>query len=113
MNSAALTPLISGMGLGALVPPIPPLWIANVCLYLVASIGLLLFHNWARWLFVLLTLASMVFVVVSGMTVLTPFEGLLDLLVGLLDGAILTLAFFSPIASLFTPRNYVGARRDV
>ena len=110
INSATLTTLTSGVGLGALVPPNASVGLAIFCAYVVASIGLFFFRNWARWLFVFLALSGPVYAALSGMVVQTPFEALLGGLVGILDGAILALAFLSPIASLFNPINHPALR---
>lgn len=64
----------------------------------VSSIGLLLFLSWGRWLLLAIVVVSVASVPFSGMAITVPLDNLVGSLTGLTDGAILALAFFSPIS---------------
>jgi hypothetical protein len=65
---------------------------------LVASVGLLLFLAWGRWVFAAVTAISLAIVPFSGIAVGAPLDNLVGYFATLLDGGILTLAFLSPLS---------------
>ncbi len=64
----------------------------------VSSIGLLLFLSWGRWLLLAIVVVSVASVPFSGMAISVPLDTVVGSLTGLTDGAILALAFFSPLS---------------
>jgi hypothetical protein len=70
-------------------------------LWLIAAMGLLHFDNWARHLYLGLTVWSLIAAGLYGIRVSSPLEEVVDLVVSLLDGAILAMAYFSRAADLF------------
>ena len=80
-------------------------WAADPGFYLslgvakiLASLALVLFLSWGRWLFVALTAIGLAFVPFSGLSVGAPLDNLVGYLAALVDGAILALAFSSPFS---------------
>ena len=69
--------------------------------YLVAAIGLFFFTWWGRWLFVGCYAVGVVVTIVGGFIVLPALDSTFFLVVTLVDGAILGLAFFSPLSEHF------------
>lgn len=65
---------------------------------LVAAVGLFFFLSWGRWVLAGLLLVSLVQVPFNGVAVGLPHENLVGALTGLVDGAVLALAFASPLA---------------
>lgn len=89
-------------GFGAALPVNHPLYYGTwFGLWLIASVSLMLFQNWARHLFLWLYAFAVVLMPFSGFTVQGPVENLLSQLIAVLDGAILAMAFFSPLAEHF------------
>lgn len=69
-----------------------------------ASLGLLLYVNAARYLFLVLVLLDLGFTTVGGLVVSTPGESFLIMVKTILDGAILVFAFLHPVARRFAGR---------
>ena len=92
-------------GYGAMLPGIrePISWIF-LPLWLLASVGLFFFQAWARSLFAVLYFVALLLRFVQGVTVSLPVEGFLGEIVSLLDGAILILAFTTPLDAYFKRR---------
>jgi hypothetical protein len=65
---------------------------------IVSSIGLFLFLSWGRWLLLAVVVISMAAVPFAGVSVSMPFDSIIGGFLSLSDGAILALAFFSPLA---------------
>ena len=97
---------LDASGAGALAPSlwwitwwiIQPLW-------LVAAIGLYTFQRWARWLLVGVYTVSTPIGALGGAIVWLPWEIVLVTLTTLMDGAIIALAFFSPLRERFERAN--------
>ena len=70
-------------------------------LWVVAALGLWRFRNWARYLYLSLTIWSLVAAILYGIRVSSPIEETLGLVLALLDGGILALAFLSPLRRSF------------
>ncbi len=89
-------------GIGALLPwasywvltALQPIWV-------VAGIGLYFFLRWGRLLLAAAYAAGVIAYVVGGMIIWLPWEGVLVTIATLLDGAILALAFLTPLAKRF------------
>ena len=69
--------------------------------FLFASIGLIFFQNWGRYLYLALWLGMGIGILFFGIRVSHPVQGLITFLVGALDGAILAIAFLSPLGACF------------
>ena len=65
---------------------------------LVATLGLLLFLSWGRWLLVAVVTTSVASVPFSGITISAPLDTFIGSLTVFTDGAIIALSFSSPIA---------------
>ena len=74
-------------------------------LYLISAIGMLLYLKWARLLFLVLTIASILFTPIAGINVSTTIDSLLQTITGLCDGAILFMSYLSSISINFTAHN--------
>ena len=58
-----------------------------------AAIGLLLFRPWGRWLLVAVLMASLAQLPFNGIGVALPQESVVGALTGIVDGAVVALAF--------------------
>ena len=65
---------------------------------LIASLGLVLFLSWGRWLLLAVVAISLASVPFAGVVIGVPLDNLVGYFLSLTDGAILALAFSSPIA---------------
>ncbi len=65
---------------------------------LIASVGLLLFLSWGRWLLLAVVAISLGSVPFAGVSTGAPLDNLVGYFLSLTDGAILALAFSSPIS---------------
>lgn len=70
-------------------------------LWLVTSLGLLFLQNWAKHLFLALSLLGLAIVPFSGFVVQPPVDALFFMANLLLDGAILAKAYLSPLSATF------------
>ena len=70
-------------------------------LWLISALGLFFFQNWARHLYLALSLGTLVAVPFSGFLVAAPVDALFLNANLLLDGVILALAYFTPLAASF------------
>lgn len=78
-----------------------PLHILPLWGFLVAAIGMVFFQNWARYLYLALWAYGWCSTLVFGLRMILPAEGFLGMALGTLDGAILGLAFLSPLRAGF------------
>lgn len=76
-------------------------------LWLIAAIGLVFLQDWARHLYLMLSLLASVLILFSGFVVEPSLDALFSSVNLLLDGAILALVYLSPLADSFreTARN--------
>ena len=74
-------------------------------LYIISAIGMLLYLKWARALFAVLTVVTILLAPFSGVGVSTSIDGFLQYIINLCDGAVLFMAYFSSISSNFKPHN--------
>lgn len=94
-------------GFGAALPIHHPLYYGTwFGLWLITSAALIFFQNWARYLLLLLYVLDIVLLPFSGFTVQGPVENSLVQLTAVLDGAILAMAYFSPLAERFKRTAY-------
>ena len=92
---------LSWYGFGAVLPlPTGIAWLVAL-LYVPVAIGLCSFSRSARWLFVALTGFILVWSLFGGLHVETALGATLGSIVTLGDGAIITLAFTSPLQERF------------
>lgn len=70
--------------------------------FLLATIGLFFFQNWGRYLYLALWLYGWTTTLLFGVRVALPAQGFLSMALGTLDGAILALAFLSPLRAAFS-----------
>jgi hypothetical protein len=70
-------------------------------LWLISALGLFFFQNWARHLYLALSLGTLFAVPFSGFLVAAPIDALFLNANLLLDGVILALAYFTPLAANF------------
>lgn len=95
-------------GYGALLPVQHPIYYsAWFVLWTVAALGLIFVQNWARHLYLALTLLTISLTPFSGFIVQAPLDALFSNATLLLDGAVLAVAYLSPLAASFgqTTRN--------
>ena len=90
---------------GAIVPPTDTLADLSLAAVLLAAAGLLFFQRWGRALLVLTTLFSLVLSPLGGVMVSGPFDGTLGFVLTLLTGALIALAYWSPVAAEFVKRR--------
>src|SRR5512135_1651690 len=64
----------------------------------VASLGLFLLRSWGRWLLLAVVTVSLASVPFAGVSTGVPLDNIVGYFLSLTDGAILALAFFSPLA---------------
>ena len=76
----------------------PFIYVAMGVAKLTAAIGMLLFLSWGRWVLLGLLAVSLAQLPFNGIGVGLPHENLIGALTGLVDGAVLALAFASPLA---------------
>jgi hypothetical protein len=89
-------------GFRAILPVQTPLYY-NVWLglWLIAAFGLVFFQNWARHLFLALTFLGTALAPFNGFSVQPPIDVLFSTTNLLLDGAILAMAYLSPLSACF------------
>jgi hypothetical protein len=89
-------------GRGALLPPSELVADLFVIGALAAAIGLLFFRRWGRMLLAGTTLVSVMHAPLAGVGVSGPVDGTVGFVMTLLNGALLALAYASPVARDFT-----------
>lgn len=80
-------------------------WAIILASSLIATVGLLFFAGWSRWLYAAATVAGLVVTLFSGPEVSTAFESFFSSLTLLLDGFIICAAFFSDVRFEFDGRR--------
>ena len=88
-------------GYGADIPTHFLIYGTWFCLWLIAALGLFFFQNWARHLFLALSLVGLAMAPFSGFVVQPPIDALFSTINLLLDGAILAMAYLSPLSVCF------------
>ena len=77
------------------------LWMA---LYAVISIGLFQFNPWSRDLLIITYIIGFFLNPIYGTVIESPLSRSVGSLIGLIDGIILGMAYFSPISERFKPK---------
>lgn len=89
-------------GYGSLLPIQHPLYYGTwFALSLIAALGLFLMKNWARHLYLVLSILGLASVPFSGFVIQPPLDTLFSSANQLLDGAVLAMAYLSPLADNF------------
>ena len=65
--------------------------------FLVASVGMLFFKNWARYLYLALWFYGWIATLLFGFRVSMPAQGFIGMTIGTIDGMVLYLAFLSTL----------------
>lgn len=73
--------------------------------YIISAIGMLLYLKWARLLFTVLSVVSILSTSLTGVAVSTSIDSFLQNIIGLCDGAVLFMAYFSSISTNFKAHN--------
>jgi len=100
--------LMDYSGYGATLPVEHPLYYGGwFTVWIIAALGLMFFQNWARHLYLALSLLGLALAPFSGFVVQLPLDSLFTGANVLLDGAVLAMAYLSPLADSFkkTSRN--------
>ena len=69
--------------------------------YLVATVGLLLFKNWGRVLFLMLTVVNAASMPLYGIGIQGPYESVIGNIVTVCDGVILAMCYLSSVSNEF------------
>ena len=94
--------VLSYIGFGAILYlPGSLLWLF-VVLWYISMIGTILFFNWGRLLFAFWLMASSVTIALGGLEIRTASEAFLLNLGNILDGVIISIAFFSNLKDEFS-----------
>ncbi len=75
---------------------------AFIAAYTAAQFGMVFFHGWARYLFLLATVLNVMDQFLCGVRVTYPAFSALNQVLVLSDGAVLALAYYSPLAKHFS-----------
>jgi hypothetical protein len=101
---ARLIDLLKGHGYGALYETPGVVDVIVFSGWLLAALGMLFLQNWGRYLYLMLLALGFAQTAVSGVATLTPSQFVLLGVLSMLDGAVVVLAFLSPIAARFVSR---------
>lgn len=82
-------------------------------LWLVAALGLFFFQNWARHLYLALSVLNPALAPFSGFVIQPPIDVLFSSTNLLLDGAILAMAYLSPLSAAFNVKTPNRVRAGV
>lgn len=95
--------VISYSGHGALLPVRNPLYYGSwFVLSIIAAVGMVYFCNWARHLYLGLSILGPVLAPFSGYLIQPPMDTLFSSANLILDGVVLGVAYLSPISKRFT-----------
>ena len=112
LNAAELS-LLKSHGWNSILPNTPIIYWSILGLWIVISIGLLKRVKYFRAIYVASLIATCIANVLWGYVVLSPLEAGIVNLLGMFDGAILALAFFTSVSNSFkitltTPFTQMG-----
>jgi len=93
--------LLDQNGLGATIPGSEVTYWGTLFVWLILSVGLFYFNRFARVSFIAFYALSLVLGLFYGVQVLTPYESTISTLIGLADGAIITMAYLTSISGKF------------
>ncbi|MCF6211895.1 MAG: hypothetical protein L3J88_10725 [Gammaproteobacteria bacterium] len=74
-------------------------------LWILSAIGIFFFQNYGRILFLFMYILSIFMIPFFGVSVSAPIESLMFAISDILDIAIITLAYFSPLSGYFKTRS--------
>ena len=89
-----------------------PIFYITLILYLFSAVGMWFYINWARNLFVMLTVTYIVMTPIGGISVGTSIDATLIYLTNLSDGALLFMCYFSSVAEKYKTHNKSLKERD-
>lgn len=69
--------------------------------FLIASVGMVFFQNWARYLYLALWVYGWIATLLFGFRVSIPAQGFIGMAIGTIDGMLLYLAFLSALSLEF------------
>jgi hypothetical protein len=93
--------ILSWSGFGALLAPNNLIGYLFFVGYSVILIGLLLFKNWARLSFVVITIASVLFTAIQGIQVMPAIEATIQYITTLIDGATIAIMYLTSVGQRF------------
>jgi hypothetical protein len=82
-------------------------FIIETILGLLAAVGLILFRPWGRPVFLIYVAAGLLITLITGPHVSTGWTALFGYACGIVEGAIVALAYFSPIREMFEDKGEV------
>lgn len=74
--------------------------------FLMASVGMLFFRNWARYMYLIIWSYGWIATLLFGFRVSVPVQGFVGMTIGTIDGAILGLSFLSTLRHQFKNDSY-------
>jgi hypothetical protein len=93
--------LLDQSGMGAIFEGNDFIYWGTLVAWLISSVGMYFFIPLARILFALLSISGVLLSLVYGVQVLSPSESTLSGLIGMIDGAILVMAFITSVGLNF------------
>ena len=93
--------MLSGAGYGSVDINWDAISYISLVLYIFSAVGMWFYVNWARNLFLILTITSVVLTAIGGVSVATSIDSTLGYLTSLADGALLFMAYFSSISEKY------------
>src|ERR1039457_2966580 len=76
----------------------PIIYVIPLLGFLIASIGMLYFQSWARYLYLALWLYGWITTLLFGVRVSIPAQGFIGMAIGTIDGMVLYLVFLSALS---------------
>lgn len=80
------------------------LLVAYAAAYVASLLGMLKFHGWARYMFIVTTIVGIALLASSGIAIHSSFQVTVATLGAMLDGALLTLLCVDPVRARFLGR---------
>jgi len=84
----------------------------TLSLYLFSAVGMWFYINWARNLFLIITVVTVVMTATGGVSVETSIDATLSYLISLSDGALLFMCYFSSVSEKYKTHNKSLKERD-
>ena len=103
---------LSWRGFGAVLPIAPTAYYITAALWLMAAVGVYFFVPAALWLYTALVVFGMATTLLGGMQTALAVESFLFYLLNLGDGAILALAYWTPLRDEFARRGEEPEREE-
>ena len=83
----------------------PIIYVIPLLGFLIASIGMLYFQSWARYLYLALWLYGWITTLLFGVRVSIPAQGFIGMAIGTIDGMVLYLVFLSALSLKFRRKS--------